>query len=166
MSKSAFAHLVNLLVPALESEQVQTGRCNSAAQLIRASRAGEITMSMKVSMTLRWLAGGSYLNIIAYHGVSEASFCACKNQVIDAILTTECLKIVFPSLDDSAVLRNLAHGFQAKSEQGVMREVVGALEGILIDLEYVGFSDSPFPARFWTRKSSFALNVQAICNAH
>eukprot|EP00961_Rhodomonas_salina_P212743 2873452-Rhodomonas_salina.1 len=101
-------------------------------------------------MTLRWLAGGSYLDIVAHHGVSKASFWLCKNQVIDAILATDSLKIVFPSLDDSAALLDLARGFQAKSEQGVMRDVVGALDGILIDLEQFATHADASPTSLWT----------------
>eukprot|EP00961_Rhodomonas_salina_P279262 3772686-Rhodomonas_salina.1 len=80
MSKSAFAHLVNLLVPQLEKTRVNSGRWSSNAQSGRASQAGEITTVMKVSMTLRWLAGGSYLDIVAHHGVSEASFWKCRRE--------------------------------------------------------------------------------------
>eukprot|EP00961_Rhodomonas_salina_P123018 1656973-Rhodomonas_salina.3 len=36
-------------------------------QMHSPGQAGEITTVMKVSMTLCWLAGGSYLDIVAHH---------------------------------------------------------------------------------------------------
>eukprot|EP00961_Rhodomonas_salina_P168204 2267514-Rhodomonas_salina.1 len=67
MPKSAFAGLVDLLVPILELDRVRSGKHNSAKQSVSASPAGEITTVLKVSLTLQWLAGGSYLDIVALH---------------------------------------------------------------------------------------------------
>jgi len=111
------------------------------------------------------LAGGSYLDIMAHHGVSLASWWNSKEQVILAILSCPLLAIHFPDLNDYEALRSLARGFEIKSEAGVFADVVGALDGILVDLHHVSSRDSPFPARFWTRKSTFALNVQAVADS-
>eukprot|EP00960_Hanusia_phi_P035454 751719-Hanusia_phi.AAC.1 len=35
---------------------------------------GPISPELQLSMTLRWLAGGSYLDIHHFHGVSQAAF--------------------------------------------------------------------------------------------
>eukprot|EP00961_Rhodomonas_salina_P168205 2267514-Rhodomonas_salina.2 len=87
------------------------------------------------------------------------------NEVLDAILECLAMAIRFPDLDDVAALREIATGFRNKSDGGIFADCVGALDGILIGLEYVRHCDSPFPARFWTCKSKFALNVQAICDS-
>ena len=50
-------------------------------------RGAEITPEIKLSMTLRWLAGGSYLDIYQMHGVSYSSFQKALWQTIDAIDT-------------------------------------------------------------------------------
>ena len=88
--------------------------------------------------------------------------------MLEAILLSDAfgLQIKFPALDDKEGLRELADGFAAKSENGVFQHVVGAIDGLLLELAYIRMTDSPGAGRYYTQYSSYALNVQAITDSH
>lgn len=85
MTRAAFDALVDMLDPMVRAGEVQTGCWNSAAQSKRSSPRGRITTVLKVSAMLRWLAGGSYLDICGHHGISRTSFYQYRDTVLDAI---------------------------------------------------------------------------------
>eukprot|EP00961_Rhodomonas_salina_P202863 2736872-Rhodomonas_salina.1 len=120
---------------------------------------------MKVAMGLQWLAGGTYQDIAAFHGVSLTSFWHAKECFLDAVNQCKELDIVFPSLDDYDSLRGLADGFQALSSQDLFSDCVGAIDGMLVALAHVHEKDSTQLIRFYTRKGGFALNLQAVADS-
>ena len=69
---------------------------------------GYISPSMQLGMSLRYLAGGSYLDIPDRYGVSKSSFYSLVFQCLEPIV--QHYPIVFPT--DPAVLKNLTDGFQ------------------------------------------------------
>jgi hypothetical protein len=156
MERETFRLLCQVLAKQVEGDALQ-GR--------RGSPHGVMSVELKVSMTLRWLAGGSYLDIYHFHGVSLASFWKAKQQVLDAINACEALDIIFPDLDDEQELAKIALGFRHKSEMYVFDHCVGALDGLLIDLHCIKGEASRMATRYFTRKSSFAINVQAVCDS-
>ena len=61
---------------------------------------------------LRWLIGGSYLDIRLSAGISLAKFYSCVYSCIDAILESEDMAYKFPSTEkelDEAALCNAVH---------------------------------------------------------
>mmetsp|Transcript_24118 Transcript_24118/g.48725 ORF Transcript_24118/g.48725 Transcript_24118/m.48725 type:complete len:237 (-) Transcript_24118:333-1043(-) len=140
MPRAAFDDLVSVLGPKLEENTVKEGRHSSVFQSIRScGSAGLITTNLKVSMALRWLAGGCYLDIAAHHGVSFTLFWRARDYVLAAIINSDAasLQIAFPDLDDEQSLEALARGFREKAEEGVFHNVVGALDGLMIELQYI-----------------------------
>eukprot|EP00961_Rhodomonas_salina_P108291 1458044-Rhodomonas_salina.1 len=167
MPFGAFQRLVALLRPSMEKNHVSHGRWNSEAQAARSSgrNVTRITVEMKVAMGLRWLAGGAYQDIAVFHGVSITSFWRAKDDFMDAIHECKELDITFPALDDDAALRELADGFKSLSMKELFSYCIGAIDGILIQLASVMERDSSQPIKFYTRKGSYALNVQAIADS-
>lgn len=156
MSRECFLKLVELLRDDLEGDEKQ-GRCGSPN--------GCMTPELKLSMTLRWMAGGSYLDIYFFHGVSDGAFWRAKKQTIDAILNHQSLDLCFPDLNDTNALQKISDGFKEKSEMGIMDHCIGAIDGCLIDLHSVRGECAKQALRYYTRKGSFALNLQAVCDS-
>jgi hypothetical protein len=167
MTRTAFDNLVDALHPALSQSAADAGSWNSLSQSHCSSTAGLITSNLKVSMTLRWLAGGSYIDITHHHRVSETSFWRHRDAVLEAINSSvsPTLGIAFPALDDEEALRAIAQGFAAKSENWVFLDVVGAIDSMLVELAYVRKTDSQQPGKYFTRNGTYALNLQAVCDA-
>ena len=156
MTQSSFFQLLTLLRPSLIRNELQGNHgCPN----------GIISPELQLSMAIRWLAGGSYLDIHHFHGVSQAGFFYSKNNVLLAIRQCPELQIVYPSLTDKSTLNSIASGFKQKSTNGVFDKCIGAVDGILIELHCVKGPEAIRAARYWTRKSCFALNVQAVCDS-
>eukprot|EP00961_Rhodomonas_salina_P136863 1840869-Rhodomonas_salina.4 len=71
-----------------------------------------------------------------------------------------------PDLGDIEALRKIAEGFEKLSHRQVFKDVVGAIDGMLVELHHVKSKDSQFPGRYYTRNGNYALNVQAVCDAN
>jgi hypothetical protein len=154
MVRTCFARLLDNIADTITSD-ARRGQMGSPN--------GAISPEMKLSMTLRWLAGGSYLDIHHFHGVCEAAFWSAKDQVLDAINACEGLDIVFPSLDDDDALKKLLSQFKEKSEMFSFDHCVGALDGLLVDLHGIKGEAASMATLYFTRKGVYVLNVQALC---
>ena len=65
MSKESFLELLDLAREGLERDEIQG---------LRSSYGGVVSPELRLSMTLRWLAGGSYVDIAIIHGVAISTF--------------------------------------------------------------------------------------------
>jgi hypothetical protein len=119
-----------------------------------------LSVSAKVSMTLRWLAGGSYLDISMSHFVSIPTFYFVIDQVIadfDNILT---MRFRF---DDAAYLQNCSDGF-SRYGRSPLSGCAGAVDGIAIRIQEPARGSVPNPSTYYNRKGFFAIAVQAMCD--
>jgi len=78
-------------------------------------RGGVITPEIMLACTLRWLAGGSYLDIVLVHGISVTGFRACVKRVIVAINSE--FPLCFP-IHDLNRLGEIANGFRHLGHSG------------------------------------------------
>lgn len=115
-----------------------------------------------LSMTLRWLAGGSVFDIIDMHYVGKATFYKYLWMTISAIN----IVVPLPGLpcSDEERLEKLSNGFR-KLNGDTMRGCVGAIDGIAIEIIKPSAWDAVYPVRFRNRKGFFSINCQAICDA-
>lgn len=90
---------------------------------------GPIHSSLRLSIAIRYFAGGDPMDIALVHGVSHASVFVSIWAVVDAIHTTPDLNITFP--EDHGTQLQIAKDFHAKSEAG-FHNCAGAIDGILI----------------------------------
>ena len=107
MTKRTFFQLLTMLRPSLIRNKLQGKHgCPN----------GTICPELQLSMAIRWLAGGSYLDFLHFHGVSQTGFFYSKNNVLLAIRQCPELQIVYPSLTDNPTLNSIASGFTQVNE--------------------------------------------------
>lgn len=151
MDYDTFAHILHAISPALERNYLQSER-----------GGGYVSPSLQLGMTLRWLAGGSYLDIYDKYGVSKTSFYDHVFQCCEAIIDR--FPIVFPT--DVPTLHKIAKEFGQRQHwfMRVFVRIVGAIDGILIKIKCPSLKEVGMPKHFYCRKGFFALNVQAVCD--
>lgn len=87
-----------------------------------------IGTKLRLSMALRYFAGGCPYDIMQVHGVSHVSVYASVWGVIDAINMNKELGYCFPNHEQQ---REIAAGFHRRSGAG-FDKVVGAIDGLVI----------------------------------
>jgi hypothetical protein len=90
---------------------------------------GDISSSSRLSMALRWFAGGDPLDIFQVHGVGYEQVYNSVCEVVDAINQCPEIQIRFPTDHRAQLL--IAEGFQKKSRVG-FSTCVGCIDGMLI----------------------------------
>ena len=117
------------------------------------ARGGVVWPVIKLAATLRFLAGGSYLDITESFGIGDATLYAAIWRVLEAIDAT--FGMTFPSqLNDLVAIEER---FASTSKAGI-RGCVGAVDGLLVKV--VTPPKGRQPRRFYTRKRFHAFNVQ------
>ena len=124
-----------------------------------------ISTKLRMSIAIRYFAGGCPYDIMLTHGVSYTSIYRSVWGVVDAVNSTKELEFSFPS---HAEQRKNAAGFYEMSG-AMFNNVIGALDGLLIWITKPSFS--------WCRKSKcgeaqykchrkdkFGMNLQAMCD--
>ena len=157
MEESSFAKLCQLIGPFV---------CVDAEMSRRASQGKEpISVEIMVHCMLRWLGGGSYLDIRLSAGISIPSFYRCAYACIDAILLCDSLAFSFPTSPED--LQTAANGFKNISSNGVIEGCVACLDGMLLRIQ------TPSPNEVGNVKSFFSghyqvygINVQAACDSN
>ena len=116
-------------------------------------------------MTLRYLAGGSYLDIMLWaHILSHRTFYKYVRQILldlDAILPNPTLP---EDVKNPMRLAALAAGFNTRS-YGWMKGAFAALDGLLIPIVAPSNVDGDGAGKYFTRKGFHAWNVQGMCDA-
>jgi DDE superfamily endonuclease len=161
MSEDSFYELHSLL------RKLLGPRTSEKKKWRNGSPNGIIISTVRLSIALRYFAGGRPEDIAIVHGVSHSEVFRSVWKVVDAVLECDDLAINFPS--DHAKQRELAEGFASKSQAG-FKTCCGAIDGMLLwterfsDEECVkaGCSSKKF---FCGRKHKFGLNFQAICDS-
>lgn len=102
------------------------------------SSVGKVPASTKLAMSIRYLAGGSYLDIKHEFGVSRSFFYKSIWEVfaaIDESFDDDLLPVPTPDDEPSvraskvAALEALARGYERRSTLGVISQCVGAVDG-------------------------------------
>jgi hypothetical protein len=124
----------------------------------RNSSGSPISITTRLGVTLRWLAGGSYLDLCFAWGISASTFYH-ENGVLWP--TVEALDKAFPMgfpFGDEASLEELAEGFRVQSS-GILDGCVMAIDGFGVSTRapYKTEVESPKDYRF--RKAGFAIIV-------
>ena len=156
MTKDQFRHLVTRIRHRLPGATA-LGKARQVA-----SSGAAVPPEIQLSIALRYLAGGSYIDICRVHLVSYGSFYQVTNRVIEAILA-EMNHLVSLDLRDEDLLHRLSDGFRRKTN-GIVRGCIGAIDGICIQIRRP--AEKFGPSKFYCRKGFYSLNVQAVCDAN
>jgi hypothetical protein len=166
MNRNTFSNLCNALSTVVGED---TFRSESGTHFTRnsaslSSRGGLIPGEIKVAISLRLLAGGSYLDLMPLFDVSVS----CIYVIFDEFLGWVLAAFDFPLrqfLHDEnwCALENIAEPFSYSSD-GAFRGIIGALDGLAVRIRSPQLTEVSDPGNYYCRKGFFALNVQAICD--
>jgi hypothetical protein len=151
MDRSSFENLTVILQPLLINPRQKRKR-------------GIKTPHEQLAMTLRFLAGGSYLDLVIIYGVSKNTFFQIVHRVANAICSSSVGGFYLP--ENTAQFRALAEGFQHRSSHGIIQHCIGAVDGLLVRVRAPVPVETPNVKRFRSgNKKSFGLNLQCICDS-
>jgi hypothetical protein len=120
----------------------------------------QLPLAVRLSVTLRWLAGGSYLYISLSHHIAISSFyCAVDKMVYEL---NKALVIRFP-YEDSDYLEKVSTGF-GRQGRSPLSGCVGALDGLAIKILEPARGSVANPSTYFNRKGFFSLSLQAMCD--
>ena len=121
MDLESFDKLVSILSDTLKRDTKQGDR-----------RGGAINPTLCLFATIRWLAGGSYLDIAALLGVSVQCFYSIVWRTIKAIIESkhpDLDNIKFPKTHDECAVA--AADFKESSYHGAIKNCVSVIDGYL-----------------------------------
>ena len=129
---------------------------------------GKISSCLRLSVAIRWFAGGDPLDIALVHGISHSEVYRSVWIVTDAVNNNSTFDIRYPS--SHVEQKRIARDFKAKNKGG-FDNCAGAIDGILIwinrpsitQCRKIGCGQKKFKC---SRKGKFGLNMQATCDAH
>ena len=129
------------------------------------NRGGPIIPEVCLYCTLRWLSGGSYLDVTDIAGVSTASFYRILWKTIRAIIAEPSLGIVWPKTLPS--VNQVVSAFTDISDDGVIDNCAGVVDGYLARIRVpvkrvVGNVRSYFSGHY----QCYGVNVQAVADSH
>jgi DDE superfamily endonuclease len=146
LSKDAFQQLVTVI----SEYRQRAGR-----------RPGRHAVDAKLSMTLLWLAGGSYLDIALAHCVSVSTFFHVVDETIcdlDDTITLESRH------ENEEYLKRVSTGFTRG--RSPIYGCAGAIDGIAIKIVEPWAGTTANSSTYFNRKGFSALNVQAMCDCN
>ena len=123
MDPPTFAYLVGALSPRIDRNFVQAE-----------GAGGYISPELRVVMTIRWLAGGSYLDLKVHTGVATSTFYDIAEDVCDAIIET--FPIKFDTSREALKERAAEFALRQRPHMRVFRGVVGAIDGLLVKIRH------------------------------
>jgi hypothetical protein len=156
MQHASFERLCRLIEPFISIDERMSG--------LRTGGKSPITIEIILHCLLRWLGGGSYLDIRISAGISVASFYMCIHAPMKAILLCEELSIHFPTT--SKELQIAADNYKALSTNGVIDGCVACVDGLLLRIQTPSASENGnLKAFFSGHYQAYGINVQAACDS-
>ena len=154
MEYHSFSRLCDIIRPTVEVDEEMSS--------LRTGK-GPITVEIMLHCLLRWLGGGSYLDIRLSAGISVASFYRCVYKCIDAILASDELSYSFPQGEEE--IASAARKFEALSSNGAIKGCVACLDGYLLGIQVPSSKETGnVKAYFSGHYQAYGINVQAACD--
>ena len=156
MSEQSFAKLCSYIDPFVKVD----------AKMSRHRLRGKapITTEIALHSLLRWLSGGSHLDIRVCAGISTSSFYHSAYKCIDAILQVPELGYEFPTSEDQ--IAEAAEQFKEHSTNNVMEGCVAALDGMLLRIHTPASRETGNVKSFFSgHYQDYGINVQAACDS-
>jgi len=127
-------------------------------------QGGYVPGEVKAAVSLRLLAGGSYLDLVPLFDVVKSQVYEAFDSFLDWINKTYDFPLThWLRANQYDRLHQLAKLFGEKTG-GVLYGCFGALDGVAVKIQCPRRKDVPDPGNYYCRKGYYALNVQAICD--
>ena len=152
MSHKSFQKLVRILQPRISRDK------NMAK--VKTSGKGPNTSEVALHCLLRWLAGGSYLDIHISAGLSVPLFYCIIYLCIDAILAAEDFHYEFPTNVEKA-----AEDFQNISSNSAIQGCVACIDGYFLSIQTPSSNKTQNVKAYYSGHCcKYGVNVQAACD--
>ena len=139
-------------------------RTSSSYHARKHTTGDTISGEWKVALTLRMMAGATYLDMYLWSNVSTFHICKTFNHVtknwINAALSIDIYDDV---MGNENKLHEIINAF-SKTSDGILTGCIGALDGWLVPILCPKLSEVNNPGKYFARKGFYALNVQVICD--
>jgi hypothetical protein len=174
MSKDCFKHLCDQIISAVgeksfKSESfIETHLKNTSIHgAHEVTSGGYISGEVKVALTLRILAGGSYLDIALIFRCGSSYVTPIFHDVLrNWICNDRVIKI--PNEEyfrDIEAMKQTANKFSNGRSRGIINGVIGSIDGWLVKIKKPSKTDvenSNDAAGYFSRKGFYAINCQVI----
>lgn len=166
MSRTAFTNLCTVLSASVGETTFRpehvVHQTHNAASLL--SRGGLIPGEVKTAISIRLLAGASYLDLNPLFDVSTSHIYL----IFDEFLLWVLKAFTFPLMqflqdENWPALHAIAEPFSYGSN-GAFSGIIGPLDGLAVRMRSPKRTEVSDPGNYYCRKGFFALNVQAICD--
>ena len=156
MDPDAFSKLCEELRPLLQKNEEMAAR---------STPGGAISPEVRLAISLRYLAGGSYLDLCDIYNCARSTMYEVVWDTVDSINKTPSLALNFPSTQ--AECAAAAAGFKALiCKNGVVKGVVAAVDGLFIKRRAPSIRETLHVTRFFNgHKMGYGLNLQAACDS-
>lgn len=126
-------------------------------------RGGTILPELCLYSTVRWLAGGSYLDITDICGISKASFYRVVWKTITAICKCEPLRPKFPKTPEE--ISSVIEGFASVSTDGIIDNCAGVIDGYLLRIKVPSRKEVKNVKSFFSgHYQCYGVNIQAVAD--
>jgi hypothetical protein len=173
MTKECFAILCRRIIAAVgeknfKSEQYIESMLKSTSihAAHETTSGGYICGEVKLALTLRMLAGGSYLDLSLIFRCRDTYVTTIFHDVISEWICHDDV-ISFPNelyFKDIEEMKKTAAGFSQGTNNGVLSGCIGALDGWLVKIRKPSFKKDGIrnAAGYYSRKGFYAINCQVI----
>jgi hypothetical protein len=126
-------------------------------------RGGVLLPTICLYATIRFLAGGSYLDIRYRCGISSTSFYDVVWRTIHALRSCDQLAINFPTTTEEVI--KAAEGFQSVSSNSAFTNCVAAVDGYHLQIETPRKADAlNVRSYYFGHYKTYGVNIQAACD--
>lgn len=127
-------------------------------------RGGSVLPEICLFCTLRWLAGGSYLDIYVITGVSIPSFYRVVYKTLQLICDCKELDLHFPLSQTDCI--KAAKGFENISYKSAIINCIGCIDGYLLRIYTPQKSEAKNVKSFFSgHYQCHGINIQAVCDS-
>ena len=121
IDKDTFEELLNQLRPYLQKN----------LRYATNSSGSSISVRTRLAVTLRWLAGGSYIDICFAWGIGYGTFFSSRGVLWPTIEAMNELFEIGVPIHDEIALRTISEGFDRQS-RGILRGCIMAIDGLAV----------------------------------
>ena len=145
----------------IDNEGITTwrGRIHQARKMtVGAPISGE----WKLAISLRMMAGATYLDMYLWSNVSTPWVISLFNTVVSEwICETLVINLFDNIIGNETEIENITKNF-AMTSDGYITGCMGALDGWMVTIRCPTLTEVPNPGKYFCRKGFYALNVQVI----